>query len=118
MSYSLDLDKSKECTISQCHLFHIRYLSTYPTCIKHNNHSCFTHQNILNTLINWLIGREMIEKIISEKKKQKKKKKKKKKNRKTLNQYIRTVLGPAEIDGLPVPPGKAYTLLTDHLITG
>ena len=27
-------------------------------------------------------------------------------------------LGPKEIDGLLVPPGKAYTLLTDHLITG
>ena len=25
-------------------------------------------------------------------------------------------LGPKEIDGLLVPPGKAYTLLTDHLI--
>ena len=27
-------------------------------------------------------------------------------------------LGPKEIDELLVPPGKAYTLLTDHLITG
>ena len=27
-------------------------------------------------------------------------------------------LGPKEIDGLLVPKGKAYTLLTDHLITG
>ena len=27
-------------------------------------------------------------------------------------------LGPEVIDGLLVPPGKAYTLLTDHLITG
>ena len=27
-------------------------------------------------------------------------------------------LGPKEIDGLLVPPGKASTLLTDHLITG
>ena len=27
-------------------------------------------------------------------------------------------LGPKEIDGLLVPPGKAYSLLTDHLITG
>ena len=27
-------------------------------------------------------------------------------------------LGPKEIDGLLVPPGKAYTLLTDHLNTG
>ena len=27
-------------------------------------------------------------------------------------------LGPREIDGLLEPPGKAYTLLTDHLITG
>ena len=27
-------------------------------------------------------------------------------------------LGPKEIDGLLVPSGKAYTLLTDHLITG
>ena len=27
-------------------------------------------------------------------------------------------LGPKEIDGLLVHPGKAYTLLTDHLITG
>ena len=26
-------------------------------------------------------------------------------------------LGPKEIDGLLVPPGKAYTPLTDHLIT-
>ena len=26
--------------------------------------------------------------------------------------------GPKEIDGLLVPPGTAYTLLTDHLITG
>ena len=26
--------------------------------------------------------------------------------------------GPKEIDGLLVPPGKAHTLLTDHLITG
>ena len=26
--------------------------------------------------------------------------------------------GPKEIDGLLVPPCKAYTLLTDHLITG
>ena len=26
-------------------------------------------------------------------------------------------LGSKEIDGLLVPPGKAYTLLTDHLIT-
>ena len=25
-------------------------------------------------------------------------------------------LGPKEIDGLLVPPGKAYTLLTDHLV--
>ena len=27
-------------------------------------------------------------------------------------------LGPKEIDGLFVPPGKADTLPTDHLITG
>ena len=27
-------------------------------------------------------------------------------------------LGLGEIDGLLVPPGKAYKLLTDHLITG
>ena len=27
-------------------------------------------------------------------------------------------LGPKEIDGLLVPPSKAYTLLTDQLITG
>ena len=27
-------------------------------------------------------------------------------------------LGTKEIDGLFVPPGKASTLLTDHLITG
>ena len=27
-------------------------------------------------------------------------------------------LRPREIGGLLVPPGKAYTLLTDHLITG
>ena len=27
-------------------------------------------------------------------------------------------LGPKEIDWLLVPPGKAYSLLTDHLITG
>ena len=27
-------------------------------------------------------------------------------------------LGPKEIDGVLVPPGKAYMLLTDHLITG
>ena len=27
-------------------------------------------------------------------------------------------LGPTEIYGLFVPPGKAYMLLTDHLITG
>ena len=27
-------------------------------------------------------------------------------------------LGPKEIDGLLVPPCKAFTLLTDHLITG
>ena len=27
-------------------------------------------------------------------------------------------LRPKEIEGLCVPPGKAYTLLTDHLITG
>ena len=27
-------------------------------------------------------------------------------------------LGSKEIDGLLVPPGKAYLLLTDHLITG
>ena len=26
-------------------------------------------------------------------------------------------LGPKEIDGLLVPPDKAYTLLTNHLIT-
>ena len=26
--------------------------------------------------------------------------------------------GPEEIDGLLVPPGKAYALLTAHLITG
>ena len=26
--------------------------------------------------------------------------------------------GPKEIDGLLVPPGKDYTLLTDHLSTG
>ena len=26
--------------------------------------------------------------------------------------------GPKEIDGLLVPPGKAFTLLTNHLITG
>ena len=26
-------------------------------------------------------------------------------------------LGPKDIDGLLLPPGKAYTLLTDHLIT-
>ena len=43
-----------------------------------------------------------------------------------LNIYLRVVgweyghcpLGPIEIDGLLMPPGKAYTLLTDHLITG
>ena len=28
------------------------------------------------------------------------------------------LMGPKEIDGLLVPPGKAYTLLTGHLITG
>ena len=27
-------------------------------------------------------------------------------------------LGPKEIDGLLMPPGKASMLLTDHLITG
>ena len=27
-------------------------------------------------------------------------------------------MGPKEIDGLLVPPGKAYTPLTGHLITG
>ena len=27
-------------------------------------------------------------------------------------------LGPIEIDGLLVPPGKSSLLLTDHLITG
>ena len=27
-------------------------------------------------------------------------------------------LGPKEIDGLLVPPGKAHTLLTDCLVTG
>ena len=27
-------------------------------------------------------------------------------------------MGPIEIDGLLVPPAKAYTLLTDYLITG
>ena len=27
------------------------------------------------------------------------------------------LLGPKEIDGLFVPPGKVYKLLTDHLIT-
>ena len=27
-------------------------------------------------------------------------------------------LWPKEIDGLLVPPGKAYTLLTGHLING
>ena len=27
-------------------------------------------------------------------------------------------MGPKEIDGLLVPPGKASTLLSDHLITG
>ena len=27
-------------------------------------------------------------------------------------------LGPKEIDGLLVPPGKASSLMTDHLITG
>ena len=27
-------------------------------------------------------------------------------------------LGPKEIDGLLVPPGKASTLLSEHLITG
>ena len=27
-------------------------------------------------------------------------------------------LGPKEIDGLLLPPGKACSLLTDHLITG
>ena len=27
-------------------------------------------------------------------------------------------LGRKEIDGLLVPPGKAYSLKTDHLITG
>ena len=27
-------------------------------------------------------------------------------------------LGSKEIDGLLVPPGKAYMLLPDHLITG
>ena len=27
-------------------------------------------------------------------------------------------LGPGEIDGLLVPPGKAFSLLTDYLITG
>ena len=30
----------------------------------------------------------------------------------------RRSLGRKEIDGLLVPPGKAYTLLTDHVITG
>ena len=42
------------------------------------------------------------------------------------NQSLRVVgwehgpcpLGPKEIDGLLVPPGKASSLLTDHLITG
>ena len=34
-----------------------------------------------------------------------------------MGQWTR-LLGPNEIDGLPVSPGKAYTLLTDHLITG
>ena len=27
-------------------------------------------------------------------------------------------MGPKEIDGLLVPPGKVYTLLTEHLIIG
>ena len=27
-------------------------------------------------------------------------------------------LGPKGIDRLPVPPSKAYMVLTDHLITG
>ena len=27
-------------------------------------------------------------------------------------------IGPKEIDGMLVPPGKAYVLLTDHLFTG
>ena len=27
-------------------------------------------------------------------------------------------VGPKEIDGLLVSPGKTYTLLNDHLITG
>ena len=27
-------------------------------------------------------------------------------------------LGPKEIDGLLMPPGKAYTMLTGYLITG
>ena len=27
-------------------------------------------------------------------------------------------LGPKEIDGLTVPPGKVSTLLTEHLVTG
>ena len=33
-----------------------------------------------------------------------------------ITRYLRP-LGPKEIDGLLVPPGKAYTLPTDHLIT-
>ena len=39
----------------------------------------------------------------------------------SLHVYVQqslVFLGPKEIDGLLVPPGKAYTLLTDNLITG
>ena len=34
------------------------------------------------------------------------------------NQVRTRPFGRKEIDGLQVPPGNAYTLLTDHLITG
>ena len=33
-------------------------------------------------------------------------------------EYGAPPIGPKEIDGLLVPPGKASSLLTDHLITG
>ena len=33
------------------------------------------------------------------------------------NMGLRPSVGPEKIDGLFVPPGRAYTLLTDHLIT-
>ena len=35
-----------------------------------------------------------------------------------MTSYGPSPLGPKEIEGLLVPPGKANTLLTDHLITG